>query len=194
MDFSFTNQQTKSLKWLLIASLFACTGGSFQFQNMQHSGFYLPVAGLVKVKPDKDKNKPFKDLRCTEEDKETITYIIASMGTKSWTWLWMHEGELNKKGDEISGVHPLKFLSVVFQDEYLKKVCMPSIFKSSLKRNGFLDGLAPNMTKEAQKGKLQKYLKDFMKEINLDASHTDALMEFIEQKDWHGFVYYLTQN
>lgn len=190
MGFSFGNQN----KWFIILSCATCISSPFQFTNIQQSGICLPVMGFIKIKPDKNKNKSFKNLRCTEQDKENITYIITCMGEKGKFWLLGNKGDLDRRGDEILDVHPLKFLSVVFQDEYLKKVCVPEILNDYFKRSNFISRLGANMTKEAQKGTLQKYLKDFMKEVHLDSSHFNALMEFVEERDWRGFVSYLSQN
>lgn len=190
MHFSFVNLN----KWFAILSCVSCLSSSTQSIHIQQSGLYLPLAGFIKIKPDRNKNKSFKQLKCTEKDKENITYIITSMGENSKFALLGNKAELDKRGDEILDVHPLKFLSVVFQDEYLKKVCIPNILDDYFKRTNFIKRLGANMTLETQKGTVQKYLKDFMKEIHLTLSHFDALMEFVEERDWRGFVTYLSQN
>ncbi|PIS01175.1 MAG: hypothetical protein COT84_03705 [Chlamydiae bacterium CG10_big_fil_rev_8_21_14_0_10_35_9] len=172
---------------------FLFSNNSFSHSIFQQSSF-IPLAGIVKVKPDKNQNKSFSQLRLTKEDQEIITYIITSMAENSKLWLLMHRSELNEQGDKINGVHPLVFLTVIMKDEYLKKVCMPAIFDDYFKRNGFLDGITPNMTVETQKGRTQKYLKDFMKEIQMSLTHHDALLELINTKNWEGFVLYLIQH
>ncbi len=150
------------------------------------------LGSLVKVKPEK--NEPFHNLRLTEQDKENITYIITSLGEQGKLTLLVNKSELTRRGDLIQGVHPLKFLTVVFRDEYLKKVCMPEILKDYFKKKNFLDGLGANMTKEAQKGKIQKYMPDFLSEINLNSKHSESLLKFVEIRDWEGFVRYIVNN
>ncbi|MGD2168819.1 MAG: hypothetical protein PVI40_01090 [Chlamydiota bacterium] len=186
----------RSKRFWFVCSFFLAflfSTNSFSHSFFQQSSF-IPLAGIVKVKPDKNQNKSFSQLRLTKEDQEIITYIITSMAENSKLWLLMHRSELNEQGDKINGVHPLVFLTVIMKDEYLKKVCMPAIFDDYFKRNGFLDGITPNMTVETQKGRTQKYLKDFLKEIQMSPSHHDALLEFINAKNWEGFILYLIQH
>jgi len=152
----------------------------------------LPIGGLIKVKPEK--NEPFSKLRLTNKDKENITFIITCMGEQGKLWLLVHKNELNERGDKIQGVHPLKFLAVIFSDEYLKKVCMPTILNDYFKKKNFIEGLGANMTKEAQKGKVQKYLAEFLNEIKLDKKHSKKLLEFVKTRDWEGFVWYIVRS
>ena len=106
------------------------------------------LAGLIKVKPEK--NEPFQNLRLTKDDVENITYIITSLGEQGKLSLLVNKGELQRRGELIQGVHPLKFLTVVIKDNHLKKFCMPEILNDYFKKKNFLDGLGANMTKEAQ--------------------------------------------
>ncbi len=154
--------------------------------SMKTSSFVL--AGIIKIKKDEISN--YKLLKCSEEERNNIYYIISSMGEKNKLWLLLHRGDLNQKGDEIRGVHPLKFLEVIFANPYLKS-CMANIFQDYFKKNGFISGLSPNMSKELKKGKLQNYLKDFIKAISLHETYFESLMEFAKQEDWEGFVYFL---
>jgi len=150
------------------------------------------LSGLIKVKPEK--NEPFQNLRLTKDDVENITYIITSLGEQGKLSLLVNKTELQRRGELIQGVHPLKFLTVVFKDNHLKKFCMPEILNDYFKKKNFLDGLGANMTKEAQKGKIQKYMPDFLGEINLSPKHQNNLLKFVEERNWEGFVRYIVNN
>ena len=150
------------------------------------------LGGLIKVKPEK--NEPFQNLRLTNEDVENITFIIISLGEQGKLSLLVNKTELQRRGELIQGVHPLKFLTVVFKDRHLKKFCMPEILNDYYKKKNFLDGLGSNMTKEAQKGKIQKYMPDFLNEINLNSQHMNNLLKFVEARNWEEFVRYIINN
>lgn len=183
---------------LLCSYLYLCLALISNLQDyrtpiISNSGLGLNlIGGLVKVKPEK--NEPFSNLRLTNIDKENITFIITSMGEQGKLWLLVHKSELSEKGDKIQGVHPLKFLAVIFKDEYLKKVCMPTILNDYYKKKNFIEGLGASMTREAQKGKIQKYMPDFLMEINLDKKHSEKLLEFVEARNWEGFVWYIVKH
>jgi len=182
MNFFYLKKNIRAL------ALFFCFTLAASSQNVQAS----ILSSLIKVKPEK--NEPFHNLRLTNQDKENITYIITSLGEQGKLTLLVNKSELTRRGDLIQGVHPLKFLTVVFKDEYLKKVCMPAILKDYFKKKNFLDGLGANMTREAQKGKLQKYMPDFLNEINLSSEHSENLLKFVETRDWEGFIRHIVNN
>jgi hypothetical protein len=180
----------KSKKFYLLLTLLVLIGYEKGDNYFSKGSLGLTIlGGLVKVKPEK--NEPFTELRLTNEDKTNITFIIKNMGEQGKLWLLVHKSELNEVGDKIQGVHPLKFITVIANNKYLKKVCMPVILNDYFKKKNFIEGLGANMTKEAQKGKIQKYMPDFLKEINFDDNHSTKLLEYTKARDWEGFIWYI---
>lgn len=147
-------------------------------------------ASIIKKPPEKTSDLSYKDLVCTEEDQKAIYKIISTMAQKGKLGLLLQQSSLREMGASINHVHPLKFLATIFKDPYLKS-CMPIIWNDYFKRHGFLDGLAPSLTREAEKGKLQKHLPDFAKDVGVDEKD---LKSYVEVHDWSNLVLFLMQS
>lgn len=104
--------------------------------------------------------------------------------------LLFKQSQLKEMGAQINHVHPLKFLSSIFADPYLKS-CMAYVWDDYFKKNGFLDGLAPSLTREAEKGKLTQYLSEFAAEVGVKEAD---LRPYFDVKDWENLVLFLIQS
>jgi len=151
---------------------------------------YPLAASIIKRPPAKTTEVTYKDLLCTDQEKAIVYEIISTMGETSTPGLIFKQSRLKEIGAQISHIHPLKFLSSVFTHPELKNH-MIVIWNSSFKKNGFMDGLAPNMTREADKGKLHQYLKDFAEEVSV---HAESIQIYFDTRDWDGLVFFLIQS
>lgn len=151
---------------------------------------FSSFASIIKKPPVKSTEITYKDLACTEDQKTYIYEIISTMAEKGKLSLLFNQTHLKELGDRISDVHPLKFLSVIFSDPYLKS-CMMVVWSDYFKRTGFMDGLAPSLTREMEKGKLMSYLKDFAKDVNVSVEH---LQGYFDAHDWDNLVLFLIQS
>lgn len=142
---------------------------------------------IIKFPPPGSKTETYKDLVCTEQDKANIYEIITMMAENGKLTLLVKQSYLKNLGAQINHVHPLKFLSTVFSNERLRQSMEP-IFDDYFKRTGFMDGLGSSLTREADKGKLDPFLKDFAGEINLPI---DNMRSFFQTRDWENLVRYL---
>lgn len=124
---------------------------------------------------------------CTESQRDCIHEIITTLAENGKFSLLFKQKYLKEMGAQLSGVHPLKFLSVIFADQNLKN-CMANIFNDYFKKNGFMDGVASNLTIEADKGELNQYIETFSKEVGASAEQTRP---FFENNDWEGLVEFL---
>lgn len=147
-------------------------------------------ASIIKRPPAKTQEMTYKDLPCSDNQKAYIYEIISTMGENSKLSLLFKQGHLKELGAHINEVHPFKFLAVIFSHPHLKN-CMMVIWSDYFKRNGFLDGLAPSLSREAEKGKLLPYLADFSAELNV---HPEAVQAYINAQDWEGLVVFLIQS
>jgi len=147
------------------------------------------VGSIIKKPPGKPTETLYNDLTCSEQDRANIHEIISTMGEKGKLGLLFQQNHLREVGAQINHVHPLKFLAVVFKDPHLKS-CMFYIWDDYFKRNGFLDGLGPSLTREADKGKLMMYLSDFAEDIG---SSVEALKSYVNARDWENLVLFLIQ-
>ena len=146
------------------------------------------LVGFIKPKPKPEGN--YAKLPCDERDKEAISTIIRTMAENGKFWLLKHKSELTALGDSVRHVHPLKFMEVIFADEYLKS-CMIEIFDDYFKRNGFLDGIGETLTAKSRMGDLDRYINDFAKAVH---ASPDSIRPFFEAMDWEGLMRYLMDN
>ncbi len=148
------------------------------------------TASIIKKTPTKGVETLYKDLPYTEQDRAHIYEIISTMAEKGKLGLLFQQNHLRELGAHINHVHPLKFLASIFKDPYLKS-SMYYIWNDYFKRNGFLEGLAPSLTREAEKGKLDMYIKDFAADLGISA---EAVKTYFDARDWENLVLFLIQS
>lgn len=145
------------------------------------------ISQIIVIPPAKTQDDPYEKLPCTDNQRTCIYEIITTLAENGKVSLLFKQNHLKEIGIQINDVHPLKFLSSIFSDPHLKE-CMINIFDDYFKRNGFMDGLAPSMTNEAEKGKLNQYLEEFAKDVQVPV---EDIRPFFDAKDWEGLVRYL---
>lgn len=152
------------------------------------------LASILKFPPDRpQKETPYKDLVCTEQDKAIIYEIITTMARNSKLGLFMKSNHLRNLGAQINHVHALKFLATIFSNPELK-ACMPDIFDDHFKKGGLMDGLAPSLTRESEKGKLMMYLEDFSKEVGQHPHNTPHIRNYFQSQEWENLVKFLMKS
>jgi len=146
--------------------------------------FTFSLASIIKLPPNPGADLPYKDLPCSEQDRANIIEIVVSIADNSKFTLLLKQSHLRNLGAQVNHVHPLKFLSVTLSTPQLK-TCLIQIFDDYFKRNGFMDGLGPSLTREADKGKLDVYLPAFAEEVGVPL---DTITPYIQARDWEGLV------
>jgi hypothetical protein len=153
--------------------------------------YQVHFGSIIKIPKDvQTTDIAYKDLVCTEEDKEHIAEIITTMAAKSKFQLLFSQAHLKDLGAQINHVHPLKFISTIFSQERLKE-CMDSIHDDGFKWGGLMDGLGPSLTRESIKGKLDGYIADFAAEVKVDPAHIKV---YFQNRDWENLVRFLMQS
>lgn len=147
-------------------------------------------ASIIKKPPAKTGEQTYKDLACTDEQKACVYEIISTMAENGKLSLLFKQNHLKGLGDRISDLHPMKFLETIFTDPYLK-TCMMTIWGDSFKRNGFLEGLGPSLTRETEKGKLMAHLPEFGTAIGISSEY---LKPYFDAMDWENLVLFLIQS
>lgn len=147
------------------------------------SNFASILGSIIKLPPEK-KPEAYKDLVCTEQDQANIYEIITTMSDSGKLSLLLKKGHLQSLGSQINHVHPLKFLTTIVMHPRLRD-CLADIFDDYFKRNGFMDGIGPSLTREADKGKLDQYIDDFAKEVEVPR---ERLNKYFHHRDWEGLV------
>lgn len=129
-------------------------------------------------------------MRVDKQKGEVISEIITTMGKSSLIGLGFKKNHLKALGKQLDGIGPLQFLGYIFSHEDLK-LQMVNIKKSSMKWNGFIDGLKPGLNREAATKELYENLPGFATTLKVQL---DPLKNLAENKDWDGFVAYLVDH
>ena len=157
-------------------------------ESITDSPFGSELASIIKFPPPGNQdNKPYNELVCSEQDQAFIQELLTIIAENGKLTLLFKQGHLKQLGAQINHLHPLKFLATIFKNPRLR-ACMNEVANDYFKWSGFMDGLAPNLTKEADKGKLEQYLQDFCADIKVS---TDHIKKYFQNRDWEALVRYL---
>ena len=127
----------------------------------------------------------FYQLPLLEEDKRNIRIIIRSMAEKGPLKLLLERRYLEKKGDQVNYIHPLRFIGYIFSDEKLRN-CMRQIKTSRFKWNEFIRGFSRRMDEEYAVDNLIRFIPEFVEQVH--SQHPERIESFIKKKSWEEFV------
>lgn len=141
----------------------------------------------LSAKVGRDYNQP-----ATPQQRQDIAYIIKMLGTASSVTLGIKQGSLDKAGDRILTVHPLRFLEVVFTDEELKASAHAVRQRSTFNVwNRFFTGtkdkpgLKISLDEEFMQGNLtDEQVIDFSKNVGINPN---LIISPIHNRDWQTF-------
>lgn len=128
--------------------------------------------------------EPFYQLPLNEKEKRHIWTIITTMSEKNIFQLAFEKGSMEKRGNKINHVHPMRFLGYIFSEPELKS-CVKNIKKSSFKWDAFVDGFARRMREEYSNNNVMQYVPGFAQQVG---SNPDKVKQYIQNKDWEGLV------
>lgn len=121
----------------------------------------------------------------TESEKEDLKYVITTLATASWPTLLAKKSSLNKAGDRIDHLHPLRFLRTIFTNEELNS-CLHVIRDRSKVWSEFFSGLSGTLEQEANKDNMSlEIVKDFAKSVKVELKH---IQKHIENREWKDFI------
>ncbi len=109
----------------------------------------------------KTEDIPYKQMEPEKLDRERIGDLIGNLGNESKFSLLFKASWMKELGEQVSNIHPLKFLEVIFLDLSLRE-CLSKIMKDYFKRTEFINGLGARLTLEVTKGVFDIYLVDFL--------------------------------
>ena len=127
----------------------------------------------------------FYQLPLLEEDKKNIRIIIKTMAEKGLVKLLFERRYLEKKGDQVNYIHPLRFIGYIFSDEKLKN-CMRQIKTSRFKWNEFINGFSRRMNEEHAIDNLRYYIPEFIEQVH--PKNPERIEAFIIRKAWEDLV------
>lgn len=138
---------------------------SFQLVQSQVRSYYAPL---------------------TPAETRDIVFIVTTLSnSSSFINLLKHKGELERAGQRVNHVHPLKFLMAIFSDEK-SKAGVRNIRSRSFVWNEFFKGLKDSFNEESSKGNLKDdQIQDFAAHFNLSPA---LLTPPLKAGQWDQFV------
>lgn len=127
----------------------------------------------------RDYNKPV-----TQSDRNDIRYIVTNLANNSMINIMFNRASIERAGDRIDPVHPLKFLLVIFSDEEMK-AAVHNIKGRSLIWKDFYAGLRDSLQNESNEHNLDQYIPDFAKQLGINPAPLGAAAE---QHNWDKFL------
>lgn len=104
------------------------------------------------------------------KEKKDIRFIVTTLGNNSLPSIWQQKGALEKAGDRIDHIHPLRFFMCIFTDEELK-VGLHNLQGRMWVWNEFFQGMSDSFTTEKKLQNLKpEYIEDFSKTVGIDSS------------------------
>lgn len=149
------------------------------------------LASIIKIPPTRPPDPSaisYNDLPLSIDDAQKITRLITVMGENGKVaLLFKYQKELRQIGREIEHVHPLKFVSVILSNPYLKS-CMKEVHKDYFKWTNFMDGLGNGLTSQNKQGRVSIYLNDF---ANAFGVSLEKLQQFVDKQEWENMLIFL---
>ena len=142
------------LKHFLIASVFVLSAAhSDELVVDAVVETALDVAHGVSLETVAERVEKAFEVKVSENEGKAIAEIVTTLGTTSLVGLGFKKGHLKSLGAGLKGIGTLHFLGYIFSNPELR-AHMKTIRKSSLKWDGFLDGLKPGFETAYKSNKL----------------------------------------
>lgn len=161
---------------------------SFQFINLKKED--VPAFRLVNnhaAPPEGgavDPTHSFYQLPLDDREKRFIKSIVTTIAEKNILQLAFEKRTLEKKGDKIHHVHPLRFMGYILGTSDLKHH-LRTIKKSSFKWDAMISGFAKRMREELAKDNVYQHLSGFARQVG---STTEHIVPYIHKRDFDGLV------
>ena len=123
-------------------------------------------------------------LQVNEKQEEIIREIILTMARCNPLKLGFKKKHLSALGKKLKGLGSLHFLGYVGSNDDLRDALF-KISRSSLKWNGFVNGMKKGLNRACEQKTMQRDLPGFSILIQVEEK---VLKQHVEKKDWSGFI------
>lgn len=145
------------------------------------------VFGSVIESDPPSKPTGYESLAISSEESWKIGEILRTMAENNVMALLFERKRLERLGDEIRHVHPIRFIGTVFADaDYTRYMFI--IRQSGFKWNGFIDGFKERFKEEIKAGNVRPHLAGLARSLSVDETR---LAGYVDEKDFEGMVLYL---
>ncbi len=132
----------------------------------------------------------FYTLDISDVDKDNVTNLITKLADRNVFQLLRHKREMNRLGDKVNHLHPLRFIGYIFSRQDLTKN-MWIVHQSGFKWRAFAEGFSGGMQVNAKKNNLLIYVPGFCHETKADEQ---IITKLIEKQQWEAVLMYFIRN
>lgn len=132
----------------------------------------------------------YAELPITLQQERDITKLIRTLANTSTVGLMFKKGELERIGERITGIHPLRYIGFIYADPELKE-CMPKLLSKSMVSTRFIKELSAGLNQKLEENQLVQYVPGFASSLNLT---TNDIMPFVDNRTWGEMLDYLNIN
>lgn len=119
------------------------------------------------------------------KEKDDMTYILRSLSNYSLIRIAANRSSIEKAGDRLDHIHPLRFLITVFTDEELK-VYIRNMYDRSLVWKEFMHWVNDTFSREADSNNLSfEYLQDISLHTKVDPN---ILLPYVQKRQWSDLI------
>lgn len=130
---------------------------------------------------------PYYELRLTPSDSQNIVKLITYLAM-SKPKILLNKNKVEKVGDDVRAVHPLRFIGHIISTPNLKKKLKKEIEGSLFVWGNFVKGFGERMSKEKSHGRLDRYIPGFCQHLGISEQ---TVHHYISQEKWEDFVKFL---
>lgn len=150
--------------------------------------FFMFICATLPLASDEVERNYFQELN--DSEMEDIHYILTILANKPLAKLVFYKASLERAGDRINHLHPLRFLEGIFMEEETK-VAIRNIRKRSWVWKDFVGGFDRSFKEETAKSNLSyEQVTDFASRFTLCP---DDLMPTLQNEQWEEFIVLLIQ-
>lgn len=136
----------------------------------------------------------FEELACSQDDQDQIRFVVKALESGDYV---LKAAQLMAAGAKIENrpepIHPFRFLWTIFSQQDLKQD-LNKVMAGWVTRSGFMRGVNRGMSREMEKGNIDRYIADFAASLKVDAKELRPLIqEGAPKKDWRKLVDHLLE-
>lgn len=121
----------------------------------------------------------------TQQEKESISYIITTLSTKSMVTLLAYRKQLESAGAKTKGVNPLRFWKEVLTNRQLKNG-LPHI--GAVPKRQLINDFAVSFSEANRRGKIdEKAIDDFSKSTGIDKN---LVIKYSKEGKWKQLLHH----
>ncbi len=143
------------------------------------------LAGISVIQASATANPRNFNAPVSPQEKSDIRHIVTTLAKSSLVSLMRQKGDLERTGNRINHVHPLRFLMTVFTDEELK-VGIRNIRPRGWVWSDFIKGLRESLSEEAGRGNItNEQVQAFAAAVGVNPAQ---ILPYIQSYQWDALV------